>query len=265
MYDRSPFENTEIVPPNDVQTKNCRVAISVAQQRGNRGRSEKRSSPSLLTISTLAPNRSPLTNLFSQQLTMKVSLPLLLATISATAEARSYAGGILTPHRRLARELESSFDLVGEILSTSPIYNLVKQGSLKADSVFPSAPSYVVTHDGENSVALRMELPGVAAEDLEVTLENGALLRIHGKRHSLTGEEMEFDQSFQLEKDVDPESLAVALQNGILQVTASKKAKTTTVKRIQVQTTMDKQATISASSDHEAAAKEEDLTITEDQ
>jgi HSP20 family molecular chaperone IbpA len=204
---------------------------------------------------------------------MKISLPLVLAMAASTANARQHYGGILTPHRRLARDLESSFDLVSEILSSSPIYNMVTQGntvspngSATTTSTLPRAPAYAVTHDGKTDViSLRMEMPGVAADDLAVTLENDSLLRIHGKRLMVTGDEVEFDQHFQLDKDVDPSSLAVTLRNGILQVQASKRSKS--VKQIPVQTIATDQQTAIAESSNTISSEQtttEDITITED-
>lgn len=171
---------------------------------------------------------------------MKVTAPMTLALAAlASAEARYNAGGrnLLAPrhyqYSRGGRDL--SMDLVSEILS-SPMYNLansIMHHDLSADSV-PSGPNYAVTQDKESGLTtLRMELPGVSPKDLEIELENDSLLRIKGSRKLLAaGQVMEFERSFQLDDGVDPESIRVTLENGILEVVASKKAKT--VKRFEI-------------------------------
>ena len=207
---------------------------------------------------------------------MKITLPVVLAVAMSTAEARRYhtsSGRVVVPRSSFQRDLESSFDFVGEILSSGPMNTLantlLKENGFHIPSMptpATTAPQYAVSTDDETGVTtLRVELPGVSAQDLEVILENDSLLRIQGKRHHLTGQTMEFDQSFQLDKDVDASSLQVTLQNGTLQVTASKKAKS--VQRLEVKTTTaalgkKETVTIAASTEQEG---EEDLTITEEE
>jgi HSP20 family molecular chaperone IbpA len=105
----------------------------------------------------------------------------------------------------------------------------------------------------------------VAAKDLQVELENESLLRIRGSRPSMSGglqqaAVMDFDQSFQLDEDVDPASLQVTLYNGILQVSASKKE--TVVQRLEIRTA-DTSTVVEAPVD-EKASEQNGVTITED-
>jgi HSP20 family molecular chaperone IbpA len=89
-----------------------------------------------------------------------------------------------------------------------------------------SAPRYSISElDGGKSFELSMEVPGVAASDLTVEVENDNLLHIRGTRtirESGSISKSEFDQSFQLE-DIDVKGIAVSLSNGILTVIAPKK------------------------------------------
>lgn len=87
------------------------------------------------------------------------------------------------------------------------------------------APPYLVTEDPETGIVeLSIELPGVHANDLSVTLEDDRLLRIRGSRKH-RNYESEFDQSFQLTDGLDPDQLHVTLSAGILRVQARKKEK----------------------------------------
>ena len=201
---------------------------------------------------------------------MKVTLPKTLALAMSVAEARRYtsSGRVISP-RSLQRELESSFDLVSEILSSGPMNTLantiLKQEPFNIPMPTNSAmggPQYAVVSDSETgALTLRVELPGVSADDLEVTLENDNLLRIQGKRRLLSGQTMEFDQSFQLDKEVDPSSLQVTLQNGMLEVHAAKKTKT--VHRLEVKTVTDyKKENVAITAEEQQ--NQEDLTITEE-
>lgn len=208
---------------------------------------------------------------------MKVTLPILTAALAMSmTEARRYhsSGRLVSPRSSLQRDLESSFDLVSEILSSGPMNTLantiLKQDPFNSVPV-PSyatsggGPQYAVSSDAETGVlTLRVELPGVSSADLDVTLENDSLLRIQGKRDLLSGQTMEFDQSFQLDKDVDPSSLQVTLQNGIFEAKASKKTKT--VQRLQVKTTTEEsnKETVAITSASEEEQEQEGLTITEE-
>lgn len=182
---------------------------------------------------------------------MKISLPVLtLALAMATAEARCSAGerciSVLPPP--FTRGGASGFDLVmNEILAgSSSTYDLATKllqqefsgGDGRAPPSSGGSPNYAVTRDNDTGVStLRMELPGVSPADVQVELENDSLLRVKGTRTLLTAktdEVVEFDETFQLDEGVDPASIKVTLQHGLLEVTAERKSTTTKLLEIQV-------------------------------
>lgn len=201
---------------------------------------------------------------------MKVTMPMMsLALAVATAAAHGNAGGRsrLAPRHYQYSRVPDSIGVVSEIFS-SPIYNLASkliQQEIGGDTSV-SGPRYAVTNDKESGVStLRMELPGVSPSDLEIELENDSLLRVKGSRKLLTtGQAIAFDQTFQLDEGVDSASIKVTLQNGILEVTASKKAKT--VKRLEIRISEDDSTTETATTETVAEGQSPDeLTIVEEE
>ena len=91
--------------------------------------------------------------------------------------------------------------------------------------------------DDGSLVELTMEVPGVAAEDLSVEIEDGDVLHVRGGRIVREGgssAQSEFDQAFQLDEDIDVENIEVTLASGILTVSAPRKEKEEP-KRIKIQ------------------------------
>lgn len=89
----------------------------------------------------------------------------------------------------------------------------------------PTADAYVL----EGKLMVKAELPGVQAEDITVTVENG-MLTITGARH--TEEKTEkakyytwerfagsFTRTFTLPEGVDPTAITAEYKNGVLEVT----------------------------------------------
>lgn len=201
---------------------------------------------------------------------MKVTLPMIMALTAATAtEGRRY----LVPPQHHRQALDTSFDLVTDMLRDSPMmYNLANTLMRDFDmgsysNTVLANPHYAVRRDADTGrLTLSMELPGVSAQDLDVHVENDTMLRIHGKRQLLGGNNdknnkrnvMEFDQSFQLDADIDPASLQVTLRHGVLHVTAAPRVKK--VQRLEIQTQEDDE-TPAITQDKEET-KDEDLTIT---
>lgn len=161
---------------------------------------------------------------------------VLLAALSSPslidpADAR-YCGGVLAPRRyRYNRPARDTFDLVSDIFSV-PVYmnSLMRQHETEVSRLFQSnEPRYSVHEDPETGVVeLTIELPGVHANDVNIELEDNRILRITGTRkYSRHGTvyDAEFDQSFRLNEEVDPERLKVTLSAGILRVEAPKRAK----------------------------------------
>lgn len=93
----------------------------------------------------------------------------------------------------------------------------------------------VDVRETENDLRVDLELPGLKAEDVEVTAENG-ILTIRGERRSeqKEGEQSryhvvertygQFMRTFQLPQGVDEEQIAAEFENGILSLRVPKTA-----------------------------------------
>jgi HSP20 family molecular chaperone IbpA len=92
-----------------------------------------------------------------------------------------------------------------------------------------STPRYSISRAEDGTVELALEIPGVAAKDLSVDLENGNMLRIRGARKWKDEQgsevETEFDRVFRLDDDIDVSRVKVALSSGILRVQAPQREK----------------------------------------
>ena len=182
---------------------------------------------------------------------MRLALPTTIALTSTalltSAEARLYPGDLLVPRgRKLYRynrvPANDPFDMALDLMR-APLYasnSILRQSESDLERLAESAstPRYAVTEDAEaGTLELAMELPGVAAKDLVVEVEDNKMLRIQGSRKmSYRGQTVEslFDQSFELDKDIDTSSLSVNLSSGILKITGHKKEKQ--VKRLEITT-----------------------------
>lgn len=80
----------------------------------------------------------------------------------------------------------------------------------------------------DQGVMLMLEMPGVAADDVDVTLDK-RVLTIRGKVQATTPEKLQlayaeygegdFERSFTLSDDFDPEKIGASVSNGVLTVT----------------------------------------------
>ena len=77
-------------------------------------------------------------------------------------------------------------------------------------------------------VTLMLEMPGVAAEDLDITLEK-RVLSIRGKVHAAQPEKLQlayaeygegdYERAFTMSDDFDPDKIGASVANGVLTVT----------------------------------------------
>ena len=119
-----------------------------------------------------------------------------------------------------------SIDLMSDMFSLPVYFNsLFHQQQEELSHRAQSTRTCHVQELPSGEIELTMDVPGVAAADLNVELlEDGTVLRVSGSRHyhdSVT----EFEQLFRLNKDVDANNLSVRLSDGVLRVTAPKKEK----------------------------------------
>ncbi len=105
--------------------------------------------------------------------------------------------------------------------------------------VYRPLADIVETDDG---VQLMLDMPGVAEDDLDVTLER-RVLTIRGKVHSAAPEKLElvhaeygegdFERAFTMSDDFDPDKIEALLSNGVLTLTLPR-AEAAKPKKIQV-------------------------------
>ena len=96
--------------------------------------------------------------------------------------------------------------------------------------VYRPLTDIVETEDG---VTLMLEMPGVAAEDVDITLEK-RVLTIRGKVHAAQPEtlnlayaeygEGDFERAFTMSDDFDPDKIGASVMNGLLSVTLPRAA-----------------------------------------
>ena len=77
----------------------------------------------------------------------------------------------------------------------------------------------------ETGVTLALEMPGVAPDDVDITLEN-KVLTIHGKSRIAQPEKLrlayaeygegDYERSFSLTDDFDPDKIEASMQDGVL-------------------------------------------------
>ena len=114
-------------------------------------------------------------------------------------------------------------------------------GTRLADWLSPAAEA---SQSGE-AYRIAVELPGVAEDDIHVTVEDG-VLQIKGEKKSEREEKGDtwyfserqfgsFSRSFRLPADADGTAVKAAMKNGVLTVTVPKKALPQAAKRVPIQ------------------------------
>ena len=89
-------------------------------------------------------------------------------------------------------------------------------------------------YEDDNSLKVRLEIPGVQADDINITLDSG-VLTVRGERKLAEGEKEDnylrverpygpFFRAFTLPNSVDPDTLHANYENGVLELTMSKRA-----------------------------------------
>jgi len=105
------------------------------------------------------------------------------------------------------------------------------------------SPAVDIKEEDERFV-IRADIPGVAPEDIEISMEEG-VLTIKGERKHESEEEKEgyhrierehgtFMRRFTLPKNVDAEQIAATSKDGVVELTLPKAEKTAEPKRIEV-------------------------------
>ena len=88
---------------------------------------------------------------------------------------------------------------------------------------------HVEVSDTENEVKLVAELPGMEEKDIELNFHDG-LLTLKGQKKTESNGSVyserwhgQFERSFQLGPDLDPEKINAEFKNGVLTITAGKR------------------------------------------
>lgn len=125
--------------------------------------------------------------------------------------------------------------------------NLFRDMDRMFSEVTSAANSYPADlYETDDKLVLELSVPGLRAEDLDISVEDGQLT-VSGKalsEHKEEGEERrywlqsiarsEFSRSLKLPKSVDVENISAQVQNGILHLTMPKAAEAQ-VRKIEIQ------------------------------
>jgi HSP20 family protein len=139
------------------------------------------------------------------------------------------------PWRSLRNELDRVFSEFGQSMSPWSLFGGVEKLKMPSVDIVEDEKSYIVT----------AELPGMEANDVEVTLD-GSNLIIRGEKQNETKTEDKnyhltertfgsFERSFFLPEGVDKDAIAASVEKGVLMVTLPKTAQSgDKVKKIEV-------------------------------
>jgi len=130
----------------------------------------------------------------------------------------------IDPSRELAT-LQDRFTSFFENFTETP-----GKEQLAAGSFVPPADIY----EDEHTLVLKLEVPGVNEEDLNVSLENN-LLTVSGERkfekeekeenfHRIERRYGSFARTFRLPNTIDPEKVEAGYDKGLLKITVAKRA-----------------------------------------
>jgi HSP20 family protein len=93
---------------------------------------------------------------------------------------------------------------------------------------FVSSLGIDVTED-DKAWTLSLDLPGVAREDLNITIE-GAIVRIESKAEA----KRQYKAAYELAEEIDAEGTSAKLENGVLALTLAKKKPVSSARTIEV-------------------------------
>ena len=127
------------------------------------------------------------------------------------------------PFREMARLSEEMNRLVGDVFG---------QGQGRESLRGAWVPSVDIL-EKEDAIVIRTDLPGLTADDVDVSVDNG-LLVIRGERKFEDAAEHEtlhrverlygaFERTFQLPRSVDPSKVKARFANGVLELTLPKR------------------------------------------
>jgi HSP20 family protein len=89
-------------------------------------------------------------------------------------------------------------------------------------------PGFEVEQD-EKAWTLSLDMPGVAREDLSITIE-GSIVRIETKAEA----KRKFKAAYELPQDIDAGASGAKLENGVLTLTLAKQAPVSNARQIEI-------------------------------
>jgi HSP20 family protein len=142
-----------------------------------------------------------------------------MTTMTRFVPFRSPLEGVAVLQNRLNSIFNDFANVTGEL----------QNESLSAGNFIPPVDIY----EDVNRLVLKLEVPGISQEDLQIDLENQTLT-VKGERKFVNDEKEEnfhrierrygsFVRSFTLPSTVEPESAQASYENGVLAITLSKK------------------------------------------
>ncbi len=127
------------------------------------------------------------------------------------------------PYREFARLTEEMNRLTGDLLGQRSERESLRGAWVPAVDIL----------ENEDAIVIRTDLPGLTADDVDVTVDNGVLM-IRGERkfedasdgetyHRVERVYGQFERAFQLPRTVDPAKIKARFTNGVLELTLSKR------------------------------------------
>jgi HSP20 family protein len=97
------------------------------------------------------------------------------------------------------------------------------------DAFFGKAASGFEVTQEEKAWTVTLDLPGVAKEDLSITIE-GTVVRIETRAEA----KRQFKSAYELPQDIDADASTATVENGVLTLALAKKAPVSTARQIEV-------------------------------
>lgn len=160
---------------------------------------------------------------------MKITFPIVLAMATAPSLAQgwslrpSYFPSLLDTESSAVGLLRRQRDLANRMLeATDRMMQQQQSGSFL--STYSSFPRFEMVDDDEK-FQVSLEVPGVKAEDMSISLEKDGYITIRGERVAKTENShfaSKFSQTFSLDPAIDVETFNANLDHGVLVISATK-------------------------------------------
>jgi len=141
-------------------------------------------------------------------------------------------------------EIDRIFDRFSEGFESLSLQPFTRMQNLWSPGITGLAPLAVDVAEDDKVFTITAEMPGVAEQDVAVTVDNG-LLMIRGEKRQETEEKGgsrylsersygAFQRIFSLPRDIDAAAVAASFHNGVLTVTVPKAAHSQDVHKVEI-------------------------------